>query len=83
MIDVLAWLAGTALLAPLSRGFTLTPRLGAFVVRAAAGLRQDTILLNFAVELLERELEGVSWINFNLTHGLYQRDLRSLDRPAP
>ena len=52
--DELAWLAGTPLLATLSRSFALATSLGTLIVRTAAGLGQNAILLNFAVKLLER-----------------------------
>jgi hypothetical protein len=52
--DELARLAGTPLLATLSRSFALATSLGALIVRTAAGLGQNAILLNFAVKLLER-----------------------------
>ena len=48
---------------------------------ATARLREYAILLNFAVEALERLLERIAGIDLDLTHGNYQRDLRSLLYP--
>lgn len=64
----LAGLAGAALFAALRGGLALAACLGAFVVRAAARLREHTILLNFAIEAFERLLKRIARINFYFTH---------------
>jgi hypothetical protein len=74
--------AGAAHFAALCCCFALAACLGAFKVRAAACLGENTILLNFAVKLFEGKLEGVAGVDSDFTHRRYQLDLRSLDRPA-
>ena len=77
--------AGTTLLATLSSSFAFAASLWAFVALAAAGLGQNTVLLYFAGEPLEGDLERVTRIDFDLTHSDYQRDLllRFPERSAP
>ncbi len=50
-------------------------------MRTSTCFRQHTILLNLAVEALERLLERIAGVDLDLTHRDYQRDLRSLLRP--
>jgi hypothetical protein len=78
---ILAWLTRTALFATLSCRLAFTPSLGAFVMGTTARFREYTILLNLAVEALERLLKRIAGVDLDFTHGNYQRDLRSLLRP--
>lgn len=67
------------------RRFALTPRLGTLIMGPPTSFGQDTSLLNFAVELLQRNLKRVARIDLYFTHSDHQRDLpllRLLERPA-
>jgi hypothetical protein len=83
LLHMLAWLAGTPLFTTLGCSLAFAASLRTLIVCATAGLGKNAILLNFAVKLLEGQLKGVARVHFDLTHGPYQRDLRSLDRPEP
>ena len=63
-------LASAALFAALRGRFAFAARLRALVMRAAARLRENAILLNFTVETFERLLKRVTRINFYFTHEL-------------
>ena len=82
-IALLLRLASSTLLATLCCGFTLTAILWTLITSSTPGLRQNTILLNLAVELLECRIKRFTGVNFYLAHRNYQRDLRLLLRPAP
>jgi len=79
----LARLAYTMLFATLGRGLAFTASLGSLVVCATTCFGQNAVLLNLTVKTLEGYLEGVTGVDLDLTHGGYQRDLRSLLRPDP
>ena len=76
----LAGLASAALLAALRGCFALAAGLGTLIVRAATRLRENAILLNFAIKAFEGLLKRIAWIHSHFTHRHYQRDLRSLLR---
>jgi hypothetical protein len=69
---------GATLPPPLSLSLALSTGLGILIMATAASLRQNAVLLNFTIETLESQLKRITWINFNLTHGNYQRNLRLL-----
>jgi hypothetical protein len=74
---MLRWLASAALFAALCRGLTLAASLRAFVVGAAASLRENAILLHFTIEFFEGHIERIARIYAYFTHDGYQLDLRS------
>lgn len=80
-------LTGSSLFAALCRCLALTTRLRAFVMRAAARLRKNTILLNFTVKSFECLLKRITGIDFYLTHEHHQCDLPKIAcvciRPLP
>jgi hypothetical protein len=78
----LAGLTSTALFATLCGGLAFATSLRALVMGTAAGFRKDAILLHFTVKFFEGDLKGVAGIYFYFAHWYYQRDLRSLVRPA-
>jgi hypothetical protein len=55
-------------LAALGRCFALTTGLRIFIMSATARLGENTVLLHFAVKLLEGKLKGVAGVNSDLTH---------------
>jgi hypothetical protein len=69
---VLAWLVRTALFAALSGSLALAASLRALIVSAASRLGQNTILLDFAVETLQRQFKLITGIDLDLTHERYQ-----------
>jgi hypothetical protein len=59
-------------------GFAFAASLWAFIESTTASLGKDTGILDLAVEAFKSELERLTGVNLNFTHGDYQRDRRSL-----
>ena len=78
---ILARLTRTTLFAALRCRLAFSSRLGAFVMGTTARFREYAILLDLAIEALERLLKRIAGVDLDLTHGNYQRDLWSLLRP--
>jgi hypothetical protein len=57
-----------------SLSFTLTPGLRALVMTTTTSLAEDTRLLHFTIELLQRNLKRTSRTDNDLAHANYQRD---------
>lgn len=55
-------------LAALGRCFALATGLRIFIMSATTRLGENTVLLHFAVKLLEGKLKGVAGVNSDLTH---------------
>ena len=69
-----------ASLPTLSLCFALAPGLGALIVPATTGLREDTRLLHFAVKLFQCYIKWAIGVYNDLGHRHYQRDLLVLAR---
>src|SRR5260370_13851194 len=64
----------------LSLCFALAPSMGTLIVPATTGLREDTLLLHFAVKLLQCYIKWAIRGYNDLGHRHYQRDLLVLAR---
>ncbi len=67
---LLAWLTTTATPATLRLSFALAAGLRTLVVRASTSLGEDAVLLNLAVEALERQLKRIARVHSDFTHRL-------------
>jgi hypothetical protein len=67
--------------ATLYLGFTFTASLRGLVMPTPTSLREETILLNLAVETFKGYLERIPRVQFDLAHKGYQRERRPLLRP--
>jgi hypothetical protein len=68
--------------ATLGLGFAFAASLSALIESTTASLGKDASILDLAVESFKSELKRLTGVNLDFTHGDYQRDRRSLRRPA-